>query len=72
MPTAAWEDPGWTGGWLADLAGREEAFRDTLHRLSGAGPAITPPAPGSAPDLGLAGLLRSFGFTVLHTAGEAR
>ncbi|MFD9476904.1 hypothetical protein [Streptomyces nojiriensis] len=72
VPTAAWEDPGWTGGWLADLAGREEAFRDTLHRLSGAGPAITPPAPGSAPDLGLAGLLRSFGFTVLHTAGEAR
>ncbi|WP_327732628.1 hypothetical protein OG749_44885 [Streptomyces nojiriensis] len=71
-PTAAWEDPGWTGGWLADLAGREEALLDTLHRLYGAGPATTPPAPGSAPGPGLAGLLRSFGFTVLHTAGEAR
>lgn len=70
MPTAAWEDPGWTGGWLADLAGREEALQDTLHRLYGAGPAITPPAP--ARDPGLAGLLRSFGFTVLHTAEEAR
>ncbi|MET9693219.1 hypothetical protein ABZY81_33050 [Streptomyces sp. NPDC006514] len=80
VPTAAWEDLGWTGGWLADLAGREEAFRTTLHQLSGADPAITPPAPDpapdsapdSAPDAGLAGLLRSFGFTVLHTAEEAR
>ncbi|MFB7266441.1 hypothetical protein ACFCXH_30485 [Streptomyces nojiriensis] len=72
VPTAAWEDPGWTGGWLADLAGREEALQDTLHRLYGAGPAPTPPPPESAPDPGLAGLLRSFGLTVLHTAGEAR
>ncbi|MFD7913593.1 hypothetical protein ACFV30_23180 [Streptomyces sp. NPDC059752] len=76
VPIAAWEDLGWTGGWLADLAGREEAFRNTLHQLSGADPAITPPAsdpaPDSVPDAGLAGLLRSFGFTVLHTAEEAR
>ncbi|MER6251805.1 hypothetical protein ABT224_10580 [Streptomyces sp. NPDC001584] len=71
-PTAAWEDPGWTGGWLADLAGREDTLQDTLHQLSGAGPAITPAAPGPAPDPGLAGLLRSFGFTVLHTAEDAR
>ncbi|WP_051779831.1 hypothetical protein [Streptomyces sp. NRRL S-241] len=67
--TAAWEDLGWSGGWLADLAGREEALQDTLHRLSGAGP--TPnPTPDSAPEP--AGLLRSFGFTVLRTAEEAR
>ncbi|WP_406047920.1 hypothetical protein OG280_40450 [Streptomyces virginiae] len=75
VPTAAWEDPGWTGGWLADLAGREEALQDTLHRLYGAGPTTTPPAPAPAPparDSGLAGLLRSFGFTVLHTPEEAR
>ncbi|MFD3468066.1 hypothetical protein ACFWWM_17175 [Streptomyces sp. NPDC058682] len=72
VPTAAWEDLGWTGGWLADLAVREEAFRTTLHQLSGADPAITPPAPDPAPDAGLAGLLRSFGFTVLPTAEEAR
>ncbi|WKD30540.1 hypothetical protein [Streptomyces xanthophaeus] len=72
VPTAAWEDPGWTGGWLADLARREKTLQDTLHQLTGAGPAITPAAPGTTPDPGLAGLLRSFGFTVLHTAEEAR
>ncbi|MCX4719231.1 hypothetical protein OG818_26215 [Streptomyces virginiae] len=73
VPTAAWEDPGWTGGWLADLAGREEALQDTLHRLYGAGPTTTPPAPAPpARDPGLAGLLSSFGFTVLHTPEEAR
>ncbi|MFD4936196.1 hypothetical protein [Streptomyces virginiae] len=72
VPTAAWEDPGWTGGWLADLAGREEALQDTLHRLYGAGPTTTPPAPAPERDSGLAGLLRSFGFTVLHTPEEAR
>ncbi|MFI1949548.1 hypothetical protein ACH46F_37580 [Streptomyces virginiae] len=57
------------------MPGREEALQDTLHRLYGAGPATTPPAPAPAPparDFGLAGLLRSFGFTVLHTAEEAR
>ncbi|MGW3328419.1 hypothetical protein [Streptomyces virginiae] len=72
VPTATWEDPGWTAGWLADLAGHEAALQDTLHRLYGAGPATTPPAPAPARDPGLAGLLRSFGFTVLHTAEEAR
>ncbi|PWK63664.1 hypothetical protein BCL76_11990 [Streptomyces sp. CG 926] len=74
VPTATWEDPGWTGGWLADLAGREEALQDTLHRLYGARPTTTPPAPAPAPapDPGLAGLLRSFGFTVLHTPEEHR
>ncbi|MFD4864785.1 hypothetical protein [Streptomyces sp. NPDC058412] len=66
--TAAWEDLGWTGGWLADLAGREEAFQHTLHRLSGAGPAALTPAAAPEP----AGLLRSFGFTVLRTAEETR
>lgn len=77
--TAAWEDLGWSGGWLADLAGREEALQDTLHRLSGADPTPnptpnppnpTPNPPAPAPEL--AGLLRSFGFTVLRTAEEAR
>ncbi|MDX3537886.1 hypothetical protein PV721_26730 [Streptomyces sp. MB09-01] len=85
--TAAWEDLGWTGGWLADLAGREEAFQNTLHQLSGAGPVATPGTPvtpesalnsalDSATDFAAdrepAGLLRSFGFTVLRTAEEAR
>ncbi|MEU7607066.1 hypothetical protein AB0B44_40530, partial [Streptomyces sp. NPDC041003] len=71
--TAAWEDLGWTAGWLADLAGREEAFQHTLHRLFGAGLLVTPDsAPGLAPDPEPAGLLRSFGFTVLRTAEEAR
>lgn len=79
MRTAAWEDLGWTAGWLADLAGREEAFQNTLHQLSGAHPAVTPatrctpdPAPDLAPDPEPAGLLRSFGFTVLRTTEEAR
>ncbi|MFJ2751127.1 hypothetical protein [Streptomyces sp. NPDC087297] len=74
--TAAWEDLGWSGGWLADLAGREEALQDTLHRLSGAdptpNPTPNPPDPTPAPAPELAGLLRSFGFTVLRTAEEAR
>ncbi|MFJ4865609.1 hypothetical protein [Streptomyces sp. NPDC088748] len=74
--TAAWEDLGWSGGWLADLAGREEALQDTLHRLSGAGPTPNPtpnpPDPAPTPTPELAGLLRSFGFTVLRTAEEAR
>ncbi|MFI7358000.1 hypothetical protein ACIBTP_29280 [Streptomyces avidinii] len=68
--TAAWEDLGWSGGWLADLAGREEAFQDTLHRLSGAGPATPAPDPAPAPEP--AAPLRSFGFTVLRTAEETR
>ncbi|MFI8345582.1 hypothetical protein ACIF8W_36765 [Streptomyces sp. NPDC085639] len=70
--TAAWEDLGWSGGWLADLAGREEALQDTLHRLSGAGPTPNPPDPTPTPAPEPAGLLRSFGFTVLRTAEEAR
>ncbi|MFG2991665.1 hypothetical protein ACGFZK_20625 [Streptomyces sp. NPDC048257] len=70
--TAAWQDLGWTGGWLADLAGREEAFQNTLHQLSGAGPVPRPLTPDSAPAPEPAGLLRSFGFTVLRTAEEAR
>ncbi|WP_371589743.1 hypothetical protein [Streptomyces virginiae] len=54
------------------MPGREEALQDTLHRLYGAGPATTPRAPAPpARDFGLAGLLRSFGFTVLHTPEEA-
>ncbi|MFH7599113.1 hypothetical protein WDV06_29055 [Streptomyces racemochromogenes] len=34
---AAWEDAGWTNGWMADVAGREEAFQAALHRLTGSG-----------------------------------
>lgn len=71
-PTAAWEDPGWTGGWLADLAGREEALLDTLHRLCRPAPRPHRPHPAPHPARASCGLLRSFGFTVLHTAGEAR
>ncbi|MFJ7587613.1 hypothetical protein ACIQZO_09535 [Streptomyces sp. NPDC097617] len=86
--TAAWEDLGWTAGWLADLAGREEAFQHTLHQLSGPGARadglvkpftpftafapVTPVTPDSAPDPEPAGLLRSFGLIVLRTAEEVR
>ncbi|MFK0256507.1 hypothetical protein [Streptomyces sp. NPDC090445] len=73
--TAAWEDPGWTGGWLADLAGREAAFQAALRRLTGAGrPGAArrpePPLPPAARQL--ADRLRAFGFTVLHTPEEER
>ncbi|MEV7170302.1 hypothetical protein AB0O18_11460 [Streptomyces sp. NPDC093224] len=81
--TAAWEDHRWTGGWLADLAGREAGFRSTLRRLTCGGPGVPagwagapdrPPAhaPDHAPDPEPAGVLRAFGFTVLRTAEEAR
>ncbi|MFK0013118.1 hypothetical protein [Streptomyces sp. NPDC091027] len=81
--TAAWEDHRWTGGWLADLAGREEDLRSTLRRLTSGGPGSPagaagapdrPPAhaPDHAPDPEPAGVLRAFGFTVLRTAEEAR
>ncbi|MFD9335283.1 hypothetical protein ACFWBF_12880 [Streptomyces sp. NPDC060028] len=73
--TAAWEDCGWTGRWLADTAGREEELQDALHRLTGAGAAF-PAFPARAPvphrARQLADTLRAFGFTVLYTPGEAR
>ncbi|MFD0265108.1 hypothetical protein ACFVGY_00720 [Streptomyces sp. NPDC127106] len=73
--TASWEDLGWTGGWLADLAGREAAFQAALRRLIGAGhPGAArrprPPVPPAARQL--ADRLRAFGFTVLHTTEEER
>ncbi|MGW6817964.1 hypothetical protein [Streptomyces sp. NPDC055005] len=68
--TAAWEDSGWTGRWLAELAGREEAFQDALRRLTGADPAPAAPAAEGADEPGA--LLRAFGFTVLHTSRETR
>ncbi|MFD7630231.1 hypothetical protein ACFV7Q_30135 [Streptomyces sp. NPDC059851] len=73
--TAAWEDPGWTGGWLADLAGREAAFQAALRRLTGtartgAGRRPDPPLTPAARQL--ADCLRAFGFTVLHTPEEER
>ncbi|UQX00035.1 hypothetical protein M4D82_05380 [Streptomyces sp. RerS4] len=67
VPTAAWEDDGWTGGWLAALAGREEALHETLRRLPGLPP--TAEAAG-ADDPELLALIRAFGFTVLHTPEE--
>ncbi|MFF4370651.1 hypothetical protein [Streptomyces sp. NPDC001594] len=33
---AAWEDTGWTNGWMADVAAREERLQAALHRLTGA------------------------------------
>ncbi|MGW6974509.1 hypothetical protein [Streptomyces sp. NPDC054952] len=68
--TAAWEDSGWTGRWLAELAGREEAFQDALRRLTGADPAPDAPTARNADEPGA--LLRAFGFTVLHTPRETR
>lgn len=61
--TAAWEDRGWTGRWLAEAAGREGAFQDAMARLAGADPA--PSSTGAAGEL--ADRLRAFGFTVLYT-----
>ncbi|MET8749640.1 hypothetical protein ABZW32_06075 [Streptomyces sp. NPDC004667] len=62
-PAVVWEEPGWTGRWLADTAGREGAFQAAALRLTG------PPRP--APDGELASLLRAFGFTVLNRPQEA-
>ncbi|WP_392892627.1 hypothetical protein [Streptomyces sp. LN699] len=68
--TAGWEDSGWTGRWVAELAGREGAFQHALRRVTGAGPAPGPPVAGNAGEPGA--LLRAFGFTVLHTPRETR
>lgn len=69
---AVWEDPGWTNGWMADVARSEERLQSALHRLTGA--ALTTGAPASArasaPASALATLLRAFGFTALHTTPE--
>ncbi|MFJ8165334.1 hypothetical protein ACIRBY_31040 [Streptomyces sp. NPDC096136] len=65
---AVWEDPGWTNGWMADVARREERLQSALRRLTGA--ALTADSPASAPAGALASRLRAFGFTVLHTAPE--
>ncbi|WP_371679902.1 hypothetical protein [Streptomyces sp. NBC_01276] len=62
-PAVGWEEPGWTGRWLADTAGREGAFQEALGRLTG------PPRPAS--DGELTALLRAFGFTVLDRPEEA-
>ncbi|NXY99378.1 hypothetical protein HYE82_34405, partial [Streptomyces sp. BR123] len=73
--TAAWEDHGWTGGWLADLAGREAAFQAALRRLTGADrPAAARRAEPQLPPAArqLADRLRAFGFTVLRTPEEER
>lgn len=61
--TAAWEDRGWTGRWLAEAAAREGAFQDAMARLAGSAPA--PSSTGPAGEL--ADRLRAFGFTVLRT-----
>ncbi|MFF4582246.1 hypothetical protein [Streptomyces sp. NPDC001389] len=67
---AAWEDPGWTNGWMADVARREERLQSALHRLTGAALTAGAPACASAPAHALAVRLRAFGFTVLHAAPE--
>ncbi|MFD8147479.1 hypothetical protein [Streptomyces sp. NPDC059708] len=33
---AAWEDPGWTNGWMADVARREAGLQAALERITGA------------------------------------
>ncbi|MFD9574348.1 hypothetical protein ACFWBI_31570 [Streptomyces sp. NPDC059982] len=68
--TAAWEDAGWTGHWLAGVAAHEEAFQHALARLAGPSrPAPPEPEPGPAGEPGR--LLRAFGFTVLRTPQAA-
>ncbi|KIF02043.1 hypothetical protein PL81_32215, partial [Streptomyces sp. RSD-27] len=67
---AAWEDPGWTNGWMADVARREERLQSALHRLTGASLTAGARTGASAPVPALATRLRAFGFTVLHTAPE--
>lgn len=62
-PAVGWEEPGWTGRWLADTAGREDAFQEAMGRLTG--------LPRDAPGGELAALLRAFGFTVLYVPEEA-
>ncbi|MFE2248157.1 hypothetical protein [Streptomyces lavendulae] len=66
-PAVGWEEPGWTGRWLADTAGREDAFQEAMGRLTDP----PRPAPPDAPGGELAALLRAFGFTVLHFPEEA-
>ncbi|MFF3013353.1 hypothetical protein [Streptomyces sp. NPDC057939] len=63
--TADWEDAGWTGGWLAETAAREDAFQEALARLTGTALPERPAAPARNP--ALADLLRAHGFTVLTT-----
>ncbi|MFD3869243.1 hypothetical protein [Streptomyces sp. NPDC058623] len=65
--TADWEDAGWTGGWLAETAGREPALQEALVRLTGPTRSSTP---GRAP--ALAEVLRAHGFTVLPTRRNPR
>ncbi|WFB05869.1 hypothetical protein LRS74_01630 [Streptomyces sp. LX-29] len=67
-PVAAWEDSGWTAGWLAELAGREAALQSALRRLTG----LRAHAGPTAADRGLAALLHAFGFCVLSPAGDDR
>ncbi|MEX2980841.1 hypothetical protein [Streptomyces sp. C36] len=71
--TAAWEDNGWTTGWLADVARREPALHTALHRLTGltglTGPTGLRADETATQDHELVALLRAFGFTVL-TAEE--
>ncbi|MFD8981285.1 hypothetical protein [Streptomyces sp. NPDC059564] len=63
--TAAWEDRGWTGRWLAEAAAREGAFQDAMARWAGAAHPAAPSSTGPAGEL--ADRLRAFGFTVLCT-----
>ncbi|MFH8368383.1 hypothetical protein [Streptomyces sp. NPDC018031] len=68
--TAAWEDSGWTTGWLTEVAGREPALHTALHRLTGL--RADPAAPVAAGARELAGRLAAFGFTVLATGEGER
>ncbi|MEU3727660.1 hypothetical protein [Streptomyces sp. NPDC031705] len=72
--TAGWEDTGWTGRWMAQTAGREEAFQAALTRLTRQPRPSRPPRDDGAPapvrDRVLLARLRAFGFTVLHIPEE--
>ncbi|MFE0459265.1 hypothetical protein ACFW1A_08370 [Kitasatospora sp. NPDC058965] len=68
LELTSWEDEGWTTGWLAAVADREPALLTALHELTGlrAAPADLP-----RPDpRGIAGALRTCGYTVLTTTTD--
>ncbi|MFD4535872.1 hypothetical protein [Kitasatospora sp. NPDC058492] len=62
-----WTDEGWTDRWIAELAGREPALRDSLGHLTGL--RADPWQPATAAARPLANALDGCGFTVLVTTG---
>ncbi|MFG2873484.1 hypothetical protein ACGFYU_00375 [Streptomyces sp. NPDC048337] len=65
---AAWEDEGWTAGWLAAVAAREPALQSALGTTCGLHARPWEPGPAAADaDRELWAALRACGFVVLRT-----